>query len=173
MISEQHRFIFPKQVNDFILENHYIARKMKPGEHLKQYHRYWSSFSNTTFKVMEIYNIDDREYYSIKFPNLLFGEASYPAPNDYMFELKVDYKHIESLNIINSKSSLLGSEIRYWFVINNIDLNDSIYSGFWSYLDYNSKSSISDDKYYFVKRAEDSYCYISIDKFKKNFNIIH
>lgn len=170
--NNQRRFIFSKQLSDIVLENHYIPRKIKHNEHFKQYHRYWSSFSEVYCKVLDIYFIKNIEYYSVKLQNSLFSELSYPLPDDYIFELLVDYKDLEHSWIINNfkLGSLTGAEIRYWFFIKDIDLNDPEYDGFWSYLDYTSKSSISDDKYYFVKMIDTESgrkFKISLDRYKK------
>lgn len=170
--ASKKRFIFSKQLADIVLDNNYIPRRIKSNEHLKQYHRYWSSYSQVFCKVLDIYYIKNREYYSVKMQNSLFGELSYPLVKDYIFELIIDYKNLKNTWIINNPKigSLSGAEIRYWFFIKNIDL-DNKYSGFWSYLDYNSKSCISDDKYYYVKIVVDDRgnkkFKISIDKYKK------
>lgn len=166
------KFIFSKQLADIVLKNHYIPRRIKENEHLKQYHRYWSTYSQMICKVLEIYYVKNSEYYTVKMDSCLYGEITYPLPKDYVYELKIDYKNLDNLWIINnSKLSLSGAEIRYWFFIKNIDFNDPEYGEFWSYLNYNSKSSISDDKFYFVKSFKDSYgnthCKVSIDKRKK------
>ena len=76
-------------------------------------------------------------------------------------------------DIINSKLSLLGAEIKYWFYIHKIDLESEKYSGFSSYLDFRSTSKLMDDKYYVIfaeyVQDKDIYrdCKIVIDKYKE------
>lgn len=166
--------IYPPKLQELLQSKKeiYIPRKMTSGENLKLYHRYWSSFDNTYMKVDRIYLINNIEYYSVKYPDKLYGEISYPLNTEYMFELSSDKTNIYFLDdIINTPISLLGSEIRFWFYINKIDFNNTKYNGFWAFLDYNSKSSICDDKYYYVKAIESSNnnfdCRISIDKSKE------
>lgn len=165
------RNIYPEKLSNLIgyNNNSYIPRKLKIDERLRLYKRYWTSYSNDCFKVDKVYFIDGIEYYSVKYSNLLHGEISFPVDSDYIYELHTDRNNIKSINnIINTKASFLGSEIKYWFHVNNIDLSSIKYSGFWSFLDPNSKSVISDNKYYFLFASYDndiySDCKISLDR---------
>jgi hypothetical protein len=121
--------------------------------------------------VQQIYFVDDIEYYSVKYPKSLFGEFSFPV-NKNTCELYIDKNNISSIsNIINSNISYSGAEIRYWFFIKNIDLSSNAYNGFWSFIDPDSKSLISDDKFYFLKAIykDGKYikCRISLDREKE------
>ena len=167
------KHIYPDKLEKFIMEeNHlYIPRKIKINEHLKKFKRYWSSFSDLYFKVEEIYFANDIEYYSVKYPNLLFGSISYPLNHEFTFELMIDKNNIANMdNIINTKISLSGAEIKFWFFIKKIDMNSDKYSGFWSFIDPNSKSLISDDKYYFLYASYNNEiykdCKVSLDRSK-------
>lgn len=168
------RNIYPEKLSNFIRnsDNNYIPRKLKTDERLRLYKRYWSLYSDDCFKVDKVYFIDSIEYYSVKYSNLLYGEISFPVDSDYIYELHNDRNNIKDINnIINTKSSFLGSEIKYWFYINNIDLTSNKYSGFWSFLDPSSKSLISDNKYYFLYASYDNDiykdCKISLDRLKE------
>lgn len=165
------KHIYPKQLEELLEGTNYIPRKLKLGENLKQYHRYWSSFFDVFFKVMQIYHVEKTEYYSVKFPNLLFGEISFPVDYNYMYELMVDYHNIKDIeNIINHSESFTGAEIRYWFYINKINLNDPKYRAFYPFLNPESKSGILDDKHYFIcaTQINNAYtnCKVKIDKSK-------
>lgn len=169
--------IYEDNVSKFILENNqYIPRKIKPDEHLKLYHRYFSIFDSLYFKVDKIYNVFKTEYYSVKYPNFMYGEISYPIQSEYIYEFFLDKKNIKNISdIVNSRKSYLGAEIKYWFFINNIDLSEeSKHYGFKSFLELNSKSTIQDDKYYFLygheKENKYLHCKIVVDKKKEAKN---
>ena len=167
------KHIYPEKLEEFIKEGHnYIPRKLKFREHLKLFKRYWLCYSDSYLKVDQIYNIENVEYYSVKFPNSLFGQISYPLDEDSTFELMLDSNNVENVdNIINTKVSYSGAEIKFWFFIKNIDMNSEKYCGFWSFIEPNSKSVISDDKYYFLYAfySNDIYkkCKVSLDRNRK------
>mgnify|MGYP003405529749 CR=1 FL=1 len=82
--------------------------------------------------------------YFIKYNNgKLFGVISHPI-TDTIYELLHDYDEIEKVNLINSNKSYSGAEIKFWFVINNINFKDQKYDGFLSFLNANSKNIISE-----------------------------
>ena len=141
--------IYPPKVQKYARKKKFIIRRIKDNEHLKNYKRYWDNSSEMCFKVHQVYTVQDNEYYSVRFSGLLFSELCYPA--DVTYELKPDVNNIaKRTNIINSRRSYTGAEIKYWFMIRQIDLNSEKYEGFVSFLDPTSKSVISDDKYYFI-----------------------
>lgn len=165
--------IYSDKLEKFLREeNHqYIPRKIKSNENLKIYKRYWDAFSDTYYKIEKIYNVEDVEYYSVKYLDSMFGEISFPVDFDYTYELMVDKNNLDKIDIINNKISYSGAEIKYWFFINNIDLGSEIYNKFWPFIDPNSKSVISDDKYYFIfatlnKKGQYRDCKVSLDKYK-------
>lgn len=164
------KLLYPLGLNEFLKSNNYIAKRLKQGERLKKYHRYWCLYQKMYFKVLDIYEVDGVEYYSIRYSNSFSAEIPYPI-DDYIFELLVDYSNIKSKNIIDSHISLSGAEIRYWFFANNIDLASKKYSNFWGFLDQNSKSKISDEKYYIIYSTIENNVYkdvkISLDKFRR------
>jgi hypothetical protein len=166
--------IYPKHVAEYISisKNNYIPRHIKENEHLKQFHRYLDIYDNFPFKVEEVQYISDTEYYNVRYPDYLYAEIPFPLSSYYIMELLHDNNGIESLdNIINSRKSFTGAEIKYWFFIHRIDIEDKKYCGFWSFINPNSKNVISDDKYYFIKGdyEDDMYkkCKISLDKYRR------
>ena len=143
--------VYPDELEKEIIKNKYIPRKCRELEHLKLYHRYYTTRYGV-FKVENIESIKGIEYYFIKYNNgKLFGVISHPI-TDTIYELLHDYDEIEKVNLINSNKSYSGAEIKFWFVINNINFKDQKYDGFLSFLNANSKNIISDSKYYFVYR---------------------
>jgi hypothetical protein len=77
------------------------------------------------------------------------GCISYPInENIDRYELLYNKNRIEDCNIINSSTSYTGAEIKFWFVANKIDLKNSKYSAFWSFVSKNS--NIVDNKYYYA-----------------------
>lgn len=170
--------IYPEKLREYILSEEsqidYIPRHIKFNEHLRLYRRYWVKyFDDECIKVDEIYEIEGVEYYYVKHPNSLYDTITYPLDCNYTYELLIDKKDIKNIdNIINTKISYTGAEIKYWFFIHNIDLSSEKYIGFWSFLNPNSKNVISDDKYYFVKSYEQENgihidCRVSLDKLKE------
>ena len=170
--------IYPEKLKEYILSEEsnidYIPRHIKFNEHLRLYRRYFvTCFGDDCIKVDEIYDVEGVEYYFVKYPNSLYGTISFPLDNNYTYELLIDKKDIKNIdNIINTKVSYTGAEIKYWFFIHNIDLSSEKYIGFWSFLNPNSKNVISDDKYYFVKSIKEENgiyidCRISLDKSKE------
>lgn len=164
------KLIYPKCITDYMEKKGvlYVPRKLRCGEHLKLYRRYFQLFPELYFKVIDIYDVGNREYYSIKYQDLN-GETSYPV-NKNTYEMMIDKNDISKLdNIINTKISYTGAEIKFWFYTHNIDLESEKYSGFWSFLFYGSKNEISDEKSYFVYSTLDNNgnyrkCKFSMDK---------
>ena len=77
--------------------------------------------------------------------------------------------HIEKIDLINSEKSYTGAEIKYWFLMNNIDLEfGSQYAGFWSFLNPCSKTLLIDNKFYYVSYNVErkQKCQIILDKTK-------
>ena len=160
----------------------YIPKKLKNDDHCKLYKRYYNLYDKNGYKVESIFEDDNGiEYYEIKYnkqysgTGMMFGIKSYPVDED-TFELKYDGRGLQKYSerdIINSKLSLLGAEIKYWFYIHKIDLESEKYSGFSSYLDFRSTSKLMDDKYYLIfaeyVQDKDIYrdCKIVIDKYKE------
>lgn len=165
------KLIYPQKLEELVKDNKYIIRKLAPGEKLKRYHRYWCTYSESFFKVIDIYNIDEYEYYTIKYQNTLYGEITYPD-NEIIYELLIDYHNIASINdIVNNRISYTGAEIKHWFVMNQDKLLSEKYENFYPFLTVFSKSQISDDKSYFLyaDKSDNVYkdCKVSLDKIKE------
>ena len=78
-------------------------------------------------------------------------------------------ERIEKVDLINSEKSYTGAEIKYWFLMNNIDLESgSQYAGFWSFLNPCSKNLLIDNKFYYVSYNIErrQKCQIILDKTK-------
>ncbi len=148
IISDK-RSIYPPKLEGYVKSSRYIPRKIRENEHLKMYHRYWLEDYNEVAKVDDIFIENHTEYYSIKY-NSMYGCISNPVSVG-TYELLHNRDEIEKLNIINNSKSYTGAEIKYWFLINNIDISaNSQYAGFWSFLCQNSNNILIDNKYYFV-----------------------
>lgn len=144
--------IYPKQLSNFIKENHLIPKKIKYVQDIKQYGKYISIQQSTDgFKVEEIIEVNEDIYYQVRF--LESGrQAVIPYESKFTYyELFQDRSKIRKLpNIINSNKPYFGSEIKYWFFINNIDLNSKKYNCFKSLI-CKSDYTISDRKLYYLK----------------------
>ena len=141
--------VYPGELEKEIIKNKYIPRKCRELEHLKLYHRYYTTIYGV-FKVENIESIKGIEYYFIKYNNgKLFGVISHPI-TDTIYELLHDYDEIEKVNLINSNKSYSGAEIKFWFVINKINFDNPNYKGFYQFLDPLSNNLLVDTKYYYV-----------------------
>ena len=102
--------VYPDELEKEIIKNKYIPRKCRELEHLKLYHRYYTTIYGV-FKVENIESIKGIEYYFIKYNNgKLFGVISHPI-TDTIYELLHDYDEIEKVNLINSNNIYSGAEI--------------------------------------------------------------
>ena len=162
------RYIYPPKLEEYIRKNKFIPRKIRKNEHLKMYHRYWLEDYNDIVKVEDIFFTSGVEYYSVKY-NSMNSCISAPVTAIGTYELLYNKDCIEKLNLINSDTSYTGAEIKYWFILNNIDLkHGAIYAGFWSFLNPNSNNLLIDNKYYFVSynKSRKQKCQIILDKSK-------
>ena len=125
----------------------YIPRQLRKDEKLKLYRRYWLSELGM-IKVKEIISIQNREFYSITYGNNgeKNGVISYPVEFG-CYELLKNFNEFEKSDFINKKKPIYGAEIKYWFIINNIDFSDENYSGFLDKLQY-----LKDSAKYIVRR---------------------
>lgn len=142
--------IYPKKLVEFLntSSNNYIPKRINKNDRLKLYRKYWTSFNDLFFKVMNIYDVNGVEYYSVKYKDMLNGEISYPISDDNIYELLIDRKQLDKINIINDNTAYSGADIKYWFFIHNIDLDSPKYKNFAQFIYPNSNSCISDSKYY-------------------------
>lgn len=172
--------IYTDKMEEFLRKQNYtyLPRKIREQEHLKLYKKYYSTLSDTCFKVNQVYYTGGIEYYSVKeIGTLLFAEISYPYESEYLYELLTDRRNVIHLqNIINTNISYSGAEIKLWFLYQKDNNKLSKYSKFISFIDPNSKSVICDEKYYFLygKESEKGIYYdckmsadISINKRRK------
>lgn len=162
--------IYPMKLTKLLEKENlsYIPRKVTEKEYLKRYCRYWQSEYSGYFKIYDIYHIKKNEYYSVKYNDGLYAELPYPVDGT-LYELLIDQNHIQNIDqIINSSTSYTGYEIRYWFWKHHINLNSPKYRGFSSFIYPNSKSTILEDKYYFIigKELNGKYknCKVIVDK---------
>ena len=119
-MNEIKRSIYPPKLEEYIRKNKYIPRKVRDNEHLKLYHRYWLEDYNEVVKVDDIFTVRCVEHYSIRCKSMV---SCIPAPvPKYTYELLHNKEHIEKVDLINSEKSYTGAEIKYWFLMNNIDL---------------------------------------------------
>ena len=166
-MNEIKRSIYPPKLEEYIRKNKYIPRKVKDNEHLKLYHRYWIEDYNEVVKVDDIFITRYVEYYSIRCKSMV---SCIPAPvPKYTYELLHNKEHIEKVDLINSEKSYTGAEIKYWFLINNIDLEfGRQYAGFWSFLNPCSKNLLIDNKFYYVSYNIErrQKCQVILDKTK-------
>lgn len=146
--------IYDERLEKEIINTKYIPRKIKSNEKLKIHHKYWINEYNGTVKVSDIDYIAGTEYYTIKFDKNMSACFSYPVYFSEIYELLHNNENIENQDIINSKLSYSGAEIKFWFIVNKIDLSNPDYKGFIPFLIPSSKNVVSDNKYYFVKHDE-------------------
>ena len=166
-MNEIKRSIYPPKLEEYIRKNKYIPRKVRENEHLKLYHRYWLEDYNEVVKVDDIFIVRCVEYYSIRCKSMV---SCIPAPvPKYTYELLHNKECIEKVDLINSEKSYTGAEIKYWFLMNNIDLEfGSQYAGFWSFLNPCSKNLLIDNKFYYVSYNTErkQKCQVILDKTK-------
>jgi hypothetical protein len=145
--------IYGDNIIKIIKEDKLIPRRLKYKEKLKLYHKYYIEEYGLV-KVTEVFMIDNTEYYTISFDNKI-ACISYPIDNKNNFELLIDYDKIYKDNLINCDRLYTGSEIRYWFIRNNI-LDHKPYQGFIDYLKYEGRKSIIDNcKYKVIYNKKD------------------
>ena len=144
--------IFPRELVNIIKKSHYIPRLLKHTEKLKFHHKYYLEEYGLC-NVIDIFKIDNTEYYTIICNGKKHICLSYPLNNDFTrnFELLIDYGKIAKDNIINNKKYYTGAEIRFWFIVNNLPIwMNGIYNEYMKYLCRNSKYSIIDNMKYRV-----------------------
>lgn len=169
--------IYPEKLELFLMNNtHYLPRQVTSREHLKRYHRYWLTLSEEYIKVKDIYLVKDTEYYTVKYSKSLFGSLSYPV-EEIGYELLIDKINLHNVKeIVNTKTSYSGAQIKYWFFIHREELDHLKYEGFLPFLDPMSESKISDDKYYFLyaKNCNNIYknCKILLNRAKEIKQVI-
>lgn len=164
--------IYPKSLEEYMKskpESVYIPRRLYNDEKLRLYKRYYQVFQELYFKVIDVYNTDGIEYYTIRYNDSMIGTMTFPIDYSTTYEMIPDRMDIANLdNIINTDISYTGAEIKFWFYSHNIDFDDEYYEKFYPYISNTSKSEISDEKSYFVYTStnESRKCRFVLDKFK-------
>lgn len=121
--------------NEITKKKKYIPRRLRKNERLKLFKRYWLPYYGAV-KVKDVFSTCGVEYYQIIYNNgNMVGVTSFPV-EDKCYELLHNFNNMESYEFINKKKPVYGAEIKYWFIINNIDFSDDEYSGFLDKLQY-------------------------------------
>lgn len=144
--------IYPKDLGDYIRKTNYIPKIVKDIKDIKKFAKYiYLEACQEGFKIEDIIDVNDQVYYQINLLNS-HRQAVIPFEEKFnYFELLSDKSNIrKKSNIINSNEAFYGSEIKYWFFINNIDLYSKKYEGFRPIVT-KSGFTISDKKLYFLK----------------------
>ena len=162
--------IYPKLISEFLTDNsHYIPKQVRYLSEIKQFAKYISAEQGIGFKIEEIININDQTYYQVRFlDNNRQAVLPYEETFHY-YELltdKIDMRAVK--NIINTNIPYYGSEIKYWFFVNNIDLDSEKYLDLKPII-LQSYSSISDRKLYllFGEYKDNIYTACRAEVFKK------
>ena len=141
--------LYPKELQDEIIKNkNFIPRKLRHHERFKQYHKYYNDEFGI-FKVRNVEYIDGNEYYFITYKKDMTAAIPFPIyNNNKCYELMLNKDEIENKSIINNRSTtFFGAEIKFWFIVNNINFSDENYIGFKDDLNF-----IYDSKKYHVRR---------------------
>lgn len=141
--------IYPQKIGSFLKKHPiYIPYKINnPRERLKFYRRYWLEDRHEIIKVLEIYEIEDIEYYFIKIGTSLYGSIPYPV-KEATYELVPDQNDLFNIdNIINDDKYYRGAEIKFWFFLHN-DVMRKYIKDIKSYIDMNSKNNLNDNEFY-------------------------
>ncbi len=146
--------IYPKELGNIVKEYNCIPRLIKKVDEIKRSSKYFcQENSNEPFKIEEVIEVNNQIYYQIKLISS-YKQAVIPYEEKFTYyELFPDRSNIKQLkNIINNGKPYYGSEIKYWFYINNIDLDCEKYNEFKDIIT-ESGMTISDKKIYFLKAS--------------------
>jgi hypothetical protein len=149
--------IYPAKISSFLNKHPlYVPYKIcKPNERLKYYRRYWFEDRQEIIKVLEIYEIDDIEYYFIKIGTSLYGSIPYPV-KEATYELVPDTKDLFSKdNIIGDNNYYTGAEIKFWFFLHK-EILRKYSKDIVSFIDPDSKNVLNDNIYYRVEYYKES-----------------
>lgn len=137
------KLILDKHNNIFIPKK--VTNKQKQ---FKVRHKYfYQEFSSDSyFKVIESYDINEENYVTLSFSNTIFWSVPNEIIENEVYELIYDKSNILSQNIINSEKSYYGYEIIYWFY----NKYNSKYSEFIPYIEDNGKSRVNESYKYFL-----------------------
>lgn len=133
--------------------DNYIPKMMSKDDYPKEFHKYISLTDRDCkepFKIESSFVEDGIRYYCVKYlKSIRF--AVLPEPLHLTYEFIKDRNNIKKKNIINDNEYYYGSEIRYWFYINKIDLDSTRYLAFRKYVEPYRSNSIIDSVLYKVE----------------------
>lgn len=112
-------------LENFVLNNKLVPRRLKDNERLKLYHRYWIEEYGSV-KITDIFNFNHVEYYCIRYGDKLSGCIPEPVLSIVpLYELLRNDHNLESVKFGESDESYTGAEIRYWALHSRIELNSN------------------------------------------------
>lgn len=136
----------------YILDKQRSARfipKRVPNKqkYFKLYHKYFCNdfVTDSYFKVIDSYNIDETNYIELSFSDNIFWVIPNCIVSD-TYELIFDKDNILKQKIINSEQSYFGYEIIYWFY----HRFNYRYSEFKPYVEDNGKCRLNESCKYFI-----------------------
>ena len=157
--------IYPEKLAEVVVKyKQFIPRRLHYYEHLKLYHRYWNEELGE-FKVKDFLNFNGVDYYFINYENDKQGLLTYPINYDTKcYELLRNFETLQEESVINNRTrTFTGAEIRFWFVVNNIDFSDEEnYKGFLCSLVY--ENGVKDTAKYMVRRNKKQNIFEFIEK---------
>jgi len=169
--------------NNGSLEKHVRSKKVipyivYPTDVYKKNKWYFSLFYNMIFKILDLeYKNGQLESAYIVSDNSNYCFICTDLDSNEDYSISRDRRSIYKMDIINNEESFTGAEIVYWFFMNDIDIFNEKYSGFWKFVDRYSKDRVIDRQRYFLraKLLDDKYidCKLIKDFYNSNTNIDH
>lgn len=143
-------------------KNTLIPKKVPNRQkYLKLFHKYYCKefASDSYFKVIESYEIEDINYITLSFSDNIFWSIPNEIKEEYnMYELIYNKNDLLNQKIINSDISYYGYEIIYWFY-NNYNHK---FSEFIPYIENNGKCRVNENCKYFLYAEYKNGKYINI-----------
>jgi len=143
--------------NNGSLEKHVRSKKVipymiYPNDVFKKGKWYYSLYYNNIFKILDLqYKNGELDNATIVTDDGNYGVISTDLDFQEDYAISRDRRNIYKMNIVNHEESFTGAEIIYWFFVNNIDIFNKKYQGFWKYVDRYSLDRVVDRERYFVK----------------------
>lgn len=144
--------IYPDKLESFLMRYpEYIPYKINDSSsHLLMYRRYWIDDMNEIIKILDVYEINNIEYYFVKISSSFYGIKPYPVEG-LSYELIPDKNNIKRKFIIDDNIYYNGAEIKFWFFTHGI--KSGKYKSAMKYLDNTSKYLLEDSEYYKVSKS--------------------
>jgi hypothetical protein len=142
--------IYPDKLESFLMRYpEYIPYKIDESDdnHLQIYRRYWVDDMNEIIKVLDVYEINEIEYYFIKISSSFYGIKPYPVEG-LSYELIPDKTNIKRRFIIGDDMYYSGAVIKFWFFTHGMESGK--YKSANKYLNLTSKYLIDDNEFYKV-----------------------